>query len=91
MDVDGLVELRGCSGETALFGEGPGGIILCVDAGEAAGLIEAAGRAGVDVLDLGIAGGERIELSAAEREVSALLADAARAWNSLAERVELAA
>ena len=91
VDLDGLVELRGCSGETALFGEGPGGIILCVDAGEAAGLIEAAGRAGVDVLDLGIAGGERIELSAAEREVSALLADAARAWNSLAERVELAA
>ncbi len=91
VDLDGLVELRGCSGETALFGEGPGGVILCLDAGAAAGLIEAAGRAGVDVLDLGTAGGERIELSAAEREVSALLADAARAWNSLSERVELAA
>ena len=25
VDLDGLVELRGCSGETALFGEGPGG------------------------------------------------------------------
>ena len=27
-DLDELVELRGCSGETALFGEGPGGFVL---------------------------------------------------------------
>jgi phosphoribosylformylglycinamidine synthase subunit PurL len=91
LDLDALVELRGCSGETALFGEGPGGVILCLEAGRADGLIDAAGRAGVDALDLGTAGGERIELSAAEREVSVLPADAARAWASLAERVELTA
>ena len=35
-DLDPLVELRGCSGETALFGEGPGGIVLAAGAAEAA-------------------------------------------------------
>ena len=31
-DLDQLVELRGCSGETCLFGEGPGGFVLAGDA-----------------------------------------------------------
>jgi hypothetical protein len=87
-DLDGLVELRGCSGETALFGEGPGGILLSLPADAAAELVTAAGEAGVDALDLGVAGGDRIEISAAEREASVLLADAAAAWSSLPERVE---
>ena len=30
VDLDPLVELRGGSGETCLFGEGPGGIVLAV-------------------------------------------------------------
>ncbi len=85
-DLDGLVELRGCSGETALFGEGPGGIVL--SAADAEAIVADAGEAGVDVLELGQAGGERIEISAAEREVSVRLADAARAWESLPEQVE---
>ena len=34
-DLDGLVEARGCSGETALFGEGPGGFVLAGAAREA--------------------------------------------------------
>ncbi len=38
---------------------------------------------GVDVLPLGEAGGERLEISAAEAEVSLPLADAERAWRSL--------
>jgi phosphoribosylformylglycinamidine synthase len=87
-DLDGLVELRGCSGETALFGEGPGGILLALPADAAADLVAAAKEAGVDALELGVAGGDRIEISAAEREASVLLADAARAWSSLPERVE---
>jgi phosphoribosylformylglycinamidine synthase len=87
-DLDGLVELRGCSGETALFGEGPGGILLAVPADSAAELVAAAGEAGVDALDLGAAAGDRIEISAAEREASVLLADAARAWSSLPDRIE---
>jgi phosphoribosylformylglycinamidine synthase len=87
-DLDGLVELRGCSGETALFGEGPGGILLSLPEDAAAGLVRAAEEASVASLDLGAATGDRIEISAAEREVSVLLADAARAWSSLPERVE---
>jgi phosphoribosylformylglycinamidine synthase subunit PurL len=87
-DLDGLVELRGCSGETALFGEGPGGILLAVPEGDAEGLVSAAEAAGVDALSLGTAGGERLEISAAEREVSAALEDAERAWRSLADQVE---
>ena len=38
---------------------------------------------GVDVLAIGEAGGERLEISAAEAEVSLSLADAERAWRSL--------
>ena len=38
---------------------------------------------GVDVLAIGEAGGERLEISAAEAEVSLPLADAERAWRSL--------
>jgi phosphoribosylformylglycinamidine (FGAM) synthase-like enzyme len=87
-DLDGLVELRGCSGETALFGEGPGGVLLSLPPAEAEALAAAAGEAGVDALVLGAATGDRLEIAAAEREVSVALADAATAWRSLAERVE---
>jgi phosphoribosylformylglycinamidine synthase subunit PurL len=85
VDLDPLVELRGGSGETCLFGEGPGGIVLA--AGEAAGLIERAEAAGVDAIELGTVSGDRIEIAAAERDVSVALADAERAWRSLAERL----
>ena len=64
------------------------GILLAV--GDPEPLLDAAGSAGVDALSLGRAGGERLELSAAEREASVLLADAERAWTSLARRVEQA-
>ncbi len=87
-ELDGLVELRGCSGETALFGEGPGGILLAVEADDADELISAGEAAGVEVSSIGTAKGDRLEISAAEREVSLPLEDAARAWGSLAERVE---
>jgi phosphoribosylformylglycinamidine synthase len=86
VDLDPLVELRGCSGESCLFGEGPGGFVL---AGPRAGL-EALGGAGVDLLVVGAAGGNRITISAAEATIDVLLADAARAWHSLGERLEAA-
>jgi phosphoribosylformylglycinamidine synthase II len=89
-DLDSLVELRGGSGETTLFGEGPGGVLLAVSQGGADALTSRANDAGVDAVRLGAAGGERIELSAAERDVSVLVADAAGAWDSLADRVEAA-
>ncbi len=50
--------------------------------------LEALAAAGdVDVLIVGAAGGERIAISAAEAELDVALADAARAWRSLGERM----
>jgi phosphoribosylformylglycinamidine synthase II len=86
-DLDPLVELRGASGETCLFGEGPGGIVLALAPDSAADLVDRALEAGIDAIDLGEASGDRLEISAAEREVSVLLADAERAWRSLADRL----
>jgi phosphoribosylformylglycinamidine (FGAM) synthase-like enzyme len=85
IELDPLVELRGGSGETCLFGEGPGGILLA--ASEAEGLLKRAETAGVEAVDLGAAKGDRIEIAAAERDVSVALADPERAWRSLGERL----
>jgi phosphoribosylformylglycinamidine synthase len=86
-DLDPLVELRGGSGESSLFGEGPGGIILGVSAEPVADLLQAAERAGVEALEIGGIGGDRLSFSAAERDVSVALADAERAWRSLPDRL----
>ena len=86
VDLDSLVELRGGSGETNLFGEGPGGIVLA--AARARDLLERAEAAGVEAVELGTAAGDRITIAAAERDVSVALADAERAWRSLAERFD---
>jgi phosphoribosylformylglycinamidine synthase II len=84
-DLDPLVELRGGSGESSLFGEGPGGILLAAAADDLQALRQAAAEAGVDALEIGRAEGERIEIAAAERDISVALADAAGAWSSLGE------
>ncbi len=84
-DLDPLVELRGGSGETCLFGEGPGGVILAVAEAPAAEVLRAAEHAGVDAIDLGVAAGDRLSISAAEQDLSVALADAKRAWGLLAE------
>jgi phosphoribosylformylglycinamidine synthase subunit PurL len=87
VDLDPLVELRGCSGESALFGEGAGGFLLAGGAG-AIGELRAAGEsAGVEVLRIGRAAGAALELSAAEAELTVTLSDAERAWRSLAIRM----
>ena len=86
-DLDGLVEARGCSGESALFGEGSGGFVVAGDAAAVEGMLGAAGEAGVDAFAIGEAGGERVELNAAEAEISVALAEAAGAWHSLSERM----
>jgi phosphoribosylformylglycinamidine synthase subunit PurL len=83
LDLDPLIEARGCSGETALFGEGPGGVVM---AAERRALEELEGG-GAEVLILGEASGDRIEIEAAEASVSVALTDASRAWRSLAERL----
>jgi phosphoribosylformylglycinamidine synthase II len=86
-DLDPLVELRGGSGESCLFGEGPGGVVLGVATAQLEGLLEAPEGAGIEALEIGAVGGDRLEFSAAERDVSVALADAERAWRSLAERL----
>jgi phosphoribosylformylglycinamidine synthase II len=86
-DLDPLVELRGGSGESCLFGEGPGGIVLGASGDQVPRLLEAAEQAGVEALEIGSVGHERLTLSAAERDVSVALADAERAWRSLPEHV----
>ena len=85
-DLDPMVELRGLSGETCLFGEGPGGFVVAGDRGAIEDLAAAIGEAGA--LLVGEAGGDRVELSAAEAELSVPLADAERAWRSLSGRLD---
>jgi phosphoribosylformylglycinamidine synthase subunit PurL len=87
VDLDPLVELRGGSGESCLFGEGPGGIVLALPEEGYDALAQRASEAGVDALPIGSVGGDRLELAAAERDVSVALADAEGAWRSLAARL----
>jgi len=86
-DLDALVELRGGSGESCLFGEGPGGIVLAAAEADSASILDRAKAAGVDAAKIGVVGGDRVEIASAERDVSIALADAERAWRSLAERL----
>ena len=44
-------------------------------------------QAGVEALEIGGVGGDRLTISAAERDVSVALADAERAWRSLPDRL----
>jgi phosphoribosylformylglycinamidine synthase subunit PurL len=85
-DLDGLVEARGSSGETAAFGEGPGGFLLAAPPAVIERLAAAAEGAGVDLWPIGPAGGDTVALSAAEAELAIPVAEAEAAWRSLAAR-----
>ncbi len=85
VDLDRLVEERGCSGETAMFGEGPGGFVLAGPRAELEALASEAGAAGVELLIVGKAGGSELKLSAADAELAVGLDVAERAWRSLGE------
>jgi phosphoribosylformylglycinamidine synthase subunit PurL len=85
VDLDRLVEERGCSGETAMFGEGPGGFVLAGPRAELEALASQAGAAGVELLIVGKAGGSELKLSAADAELAVGLDVAERAWRSLGE------
>ena len=87
-DLDPLVEARGSSGETAAFGEGPGGFLLAGPAEALARLGAAAKGAGVDFWVVGEAEGSEIRLSAAELELSVSIAAAEGAWRSLGTRLQ---
>jgi phosphoribosylformylglycinamidine synthase len=86
-DLDELVEERGCSGESAAFGEGPGGFLVAGDSEVIEQLLASASSAGIDAWRIGEFGGERIELSAAEVELDVALEEATSAWRSLEERM----
>jgi phosphoribosylformylglycinamidine synthase subunit PurL len=70
---------RGCSPEEALFGEGAGGFLV---SGERSALED------LGATLLGEVGGEAIEIAAGDRSLTVSLADAERAWRSLAVRAE---
>jgi hypothetical protein len=61
--------LRGGSGESCLFGEGPGGVVLGVYNDRVDALLQAAEKAGIGAFEIGSVGGDRLSLSAAERDV----------------------
>jgi phosphoribosylformylglycinamidine synthase subunit PurL len=82
-DLDRLVELRGASGEACLFGEGPGGFVVAGAAAKLRALAAEGAQLGVEVVPIGQALGDRIEISAAEADVSLPLAAAEHAWRSL--------
>ena len=86
-DLDPLVELRGGSGESCLFGEGPGESSSASRAIASTSSSRSAEKAGVVAFEIGSVGGDRLSLSAAERDVSVALTDAERAWRSLPERL----
>jgi phosphoribosylformylglycinamidine synthase len=83
VDLDELVEARGASGETCLFGEGAGGICVAGQPAELEALAETGAKRNVDVMLIGRATGRRIAISAAEAEISLPLDVAERAWSSL--------
>ena len=84
VDLDPLIEARGGSGESALFGEGPGGFVV---SGERSKLAAIAGG-GVEVLVIGETGGEAIAIDAAELTLEVALSDASASWESLAGLAE---
>jgi phosphoribosylformylglycinamidine synthase len=87
-DLDPLVELRGASGETCLFGQSPGGIVLALPKEAAERLLASARETEVSAIWIGEAQGERLEISAAELDVSMPLADAEAVWRSLGKQLE---
>ncbi|HEX5983479.1 MAG TPA: AIR synthase related protein, partial [Solirubrobacterales bacterium] len=70
---------RGAQPEEALFGEGTGGFLV---SGERATLEE------LGAVLIGTVGGEQIAIGAGDRSLSVSLADAERAWHSLAAQAE---
>ena len=86
-DLDDLVEANGCSGETALFGEGPGGFLVAGAPDAVAGAVAAAFAADVTAFEIGGATGDELRISAAETEIALALGQATRAWGALAARM----
>jgi len=91
VDLNGLAEasLNGngpnADADALMFGEGPGGILVC---GQRNRLEALGGPSGVRVILLGEAGGEEIAIAAGDTTASLSVTEAERAWRSLQERLE---
>ena len=70
---------RGAGPQQSLFGEGPGGFLV-------SGAREALEDLGAVLI--GTVGGERIAIGAGDRSLSVSLAEAGRAWHSLASKLD---
>jgi len=88
VDLDALLRNRGSSSEEALFGEGPGGYLLSAPEEALRELLTRAKPAGVDAWFIGIAEGDRIEISSENLEPSISVTGATAAWTSLASVME---
>ena len=84
VDLAPLLERAGGDPEAALFGEGAGGYLV---SGPPAALEALAGE-GVEVVPIGEAGGDRLELTAGPLSIALPVAKAATAWRSLGARAE---
>jgi phosphoribosylformylglycinamidine (FGAM) synthase-like enzyme len=86
LDLEPLMRRAEVDGRTALFGEGPGGVIV---SGPRETLLElSANAAGVGFLALGTVGGAGIEISAGTARIETSLEDAGSLFESaLAERL----
>jgi phosphoribosylformylglycinamidine synthase len=88
-DVGAQVELTG--GEEAIFGEGPGGVLLAGDRAAIEGFAARASNAGIALAVIGAAVGDSIEIAAGEAAVEVSVEEARSAWRSLAGRMSEAA
>jgi phosphoribosylformylglycinamidine synthase len=78
-------------GENALFGEGPGGFLVAGDPASIEELRSRADASGVRATLIGVAEGNDVSIAAGDTSAVVDLDEAARAWRSLAERMDAGA
>ena len=78
-------------GETALFGEGPGGFLVAGTPAAIETIVRRGEASGVRVLIVGSSGNEEIVVAAGDLEVSVGLDEATKAWHSLSQRMSAGA
>jgi phosphoribosylformylglycinamidine synthase len=88
LDLEPLMRRAAVDARTALFGEGPGGVVVSGPRATLAELSAAATRAGVGFLALGTLGGPRIEMAGGAARIELSLEEAGSLFDSaLAERL----
>jgi len=87
VDASAFPGFDGLDAQTALFGEGPGGYVLAGAREDLEALAGEAAAAGVPMTLVGAAEGDALRIAAAGGELETALAEAERAWSSLAGRM----